>query len=75
MTKGQPRQGSGVVPEVGVFPFDGLVVDLVDMKKHGSKNGYVKLAVMVDSLTRWVEAIPLKHDPTKEEMIDIFVNH
>ena len=75
MTKGQPRQGSGVVPEVGAFPFDGIVVDLVDMKKHGSKNGYVKLAVMVDSLSRWVEAIPLKHDPTKEEMIDIFVNH
>ena len=37
--------------------------------------GHRKLIVFVDSLSRWVEAIPLYSDPTSEQVLDIFMEH
>ena len=74
-TKGLPRQGSAVVPDVGEYPFDGMVVDLVTMNDSGSADGYKKLMVFADSLSRWVEAVPLKGEPTAIEMVNMFINH
>ena len=52
---------------IGRHPFDCCVVDVLSLAE--SANGYTKLLVFVDSLSRWVEAIPLKSDPTTEECI------
>ena len=34
-----------------------------------------KLIVFADSLSRWVEAIPLHKDPTSEQILDLFMEH
>ena len=64
----------GVVPALGKYPFDLVTVDLVDMvHTHvGSAKGFRKCLVFVDSLSRWVEAVALKTDPTAEEYVQLF---
>ena len=64
----------GIVPAIGSYPFDLVTVDLVDMvyAKMESSKGYCKCLIFVDSLSRWVEAIPLKADPTAEEYVRLF---
>ena len=64
----------GIVPAIGSYPFDLVTVDLVDMvyAKLESSKGYCKCLIFVDSLSRWVEAIPLKADPTAEEYVRLF---
>ena len=56
---------------IGRHPFDCCVVDVLSLAE--SANGYTKLLVFVDSLSRWVEAIPLKSDPTTEECVQHFL--
>ena len=31
--------------------------------------------MFADSLSRWVEAIPVKGEPTSEEILDLFTHH
>ena len=66
-------------PKMGHYPFDLLYVDVLDMAKtHDyvpNESGYSKLLVFVDSLTRWVEAIPFHGDPTSEQVLDAFMTH
>ena len=37
--------------------------------------GHIKLVVFADSLSRWVEAVPVKGESTCEEILDIYVQH
>ena len=37
--------------------------------------GASKLVIFVDSLSRWVEAIPVHKDPTSEQIVDLFMEH
>ena len=64
-------------PPIGSYPFDLLYCDILSMAPthdyvKGEK-GYDKLLVFVDSLTRWVEAIPFNGDPTSEQVLDAFM--
>ena len=67
----------GVIPALGKYPFDLVTVDLVDMvyTHLGSTKGYRKCLVFVDSLSRWVEAVALKSEPTAEEYVQLFCEH
>ena len=74
----RPRQPVG--PTVGHYPFDVLYADILSMTKthdydEEKGTGASKLIVFVDSLSRWVEAIPLHKDPTSEQVLDIFMEH
>ena len=68
----RPRRPKG--PELGTYPFDVLYCDILSMApthdyvKGGA--GYDKLLIYVDSLTRWVEAMPFNGDPTSEQGLD-----
>ena len=66
-------------PKLGHYPFDLLYVDMLDMAPthdfEAGITGYDKLLVFVDSLTRWVEAIPFNGDPTSEQVLDAFMAH
>ena len=37
--------------------------------------GSSKLVVFIDSLSRWVEAIPVHRDPTSAQILDLFMEH
>ena len=37
--------------------------------------GSSKLVVFIDSLSRWVEAIPVHSDPTSSQILDLFMEH
>ena len=74
----RPRQPVG--PTLGSYPFDVLYADIVSMAKTHDYDattgaGSSKLIVFVDSLSRWIEAIPLHRDPTSSQILDIFVEH
>ena len=71
------RQGRSFTPDVGTYPFDCLVCDVLDMSSHLGKTarGNTKLVIFADSLSRWVEAIPVKGEPTSEEVLDLFIHH
>ena len=67
-------------PTVGSYPFDLLFCDVVDMEKTGDWDeekgtGYNKLVVFVDSLSRWVEAVPFHGAPSSEQVLDAFMVH
>ena len=51
--------------------------DVLDMSSHigATARGHTKLVVFADSLSRWVEAIPVKGEPTSEEVLDLFTHH
>ena len=66
-------------PAVGRYPFDIVYADILDMAethdyKKGS-TGFRKLIVFADSLSRWVEAIPVHQDPSSEQILDAFMTH
>ena len=74
----RPRRSVG--PTVGQYPFDVCFADICDMADThdydpASGAGHRKLLVFVDSLTRWVEAIPLHKDPSSEQVLDLFLEH
>ena len=71
------RQGRSFTPDVSTYPFDCLVCDVLDMSSHigATARGNTKLVVFADSLSRWVEAIPVKGEPTSEEVLDLFTHH
>lgn len=74
----RPRQPVG--PTLGHYPFDVLYCDILDMAQthdydKAAKTGATKLVVYVDSLSRWVEAIPVHSAPTSEQVLDIFMTH
>ena len=74
----RPRQPVG--PTLGHYPFDVLYADIVSMAKThdfdaATGSGASKLVVFIDSLSRWVEAIPVHKDPTSEQILDIFMTH
>ena len=56
---------------IGTVPFDEVVVDILSMTKSAA--GFTKVICFVDSLSRWVEAVPLKKDPTTEEAVHLFL--
>lgn len=64
-------------PPIGSYPFDLLFCDVVDMAPTHDyvegKSGYKKLLCFVDSLSRWVEAIPFNKDPTSDQVLDAFL--
>ena len=70
--KGSRQHGATQPPEVGLYPFELLVADILSMRE--TEDGYTKVLIFADSMTRWVEAIPLKKDPTSAEVLDIFMN-
>ena len=74
----RPRNLRG--PDVGQYPFDILFADILSMTEthdydKETGKGASKLLVFVDSLSRWVEAIPCHKDPTSEQILDIFMTH
>ena len=74
----RPRHPIG--PTLGHYPFDVLYCDILDMAQtHDydkvAKTGATKLVVFVDSLSRWVEAIPVHGAPTSAQVLDIFMTH
>ena len=74
----RPRNLRG--PDVGQYPFDVLFADILSMTETHDYDkdtgaGASKLLVFVDSLSRWVEAIPCHKDPTSEQILDIFMTH
>ena len=69
-----------VGPTIGRYPFDLLYADILDMSNTSDYDaktgkGARKLIVFADSLSRWVEAVPLHKDPTSEQILDIFMEH
>ena len=56
----------------GAYPFDEVHVDVKTMPK--SHDGFSKLLIFVDSLSRWVEAVPFEKDPTSEQVLDAFIS-
>ena len=61
-------------PQMGAYAFDSVVCDLCHMgSTHDGK--YDKVMVFADSLSRWVEVVPWKGDPTAEEVLDAFATH
>ena len=71
------RNRHPVGPTVGRYPFDLIYADVLDMADTydydaSTGAGYRKLAVFVDSLSRWAEAIPLHKEPTAAELLDVF---
>ena len=73
------RSRDSVGPAIGRYPFDILYTDILDLKKTHDYTpegaGHRKLVVFVDSLSRWVEAIPVHKDPTSAEFMDLFNEH
>ena len=71
------HQGRHYRPDVGTYPFDCLVCDVLDMSSHRgpTSRGNTKLVVFADSLSRWVEAIPVAAEPDSAEVLDLFVHH
>ena len=74
----RPRRSVG--PTIGHYPFDVVFADICDMANThdydpSAKTGFRKMIVFVDSLSRWVEAIPLHSDPPSEQVLDIFAEH
>jgi len=64
-------------PRIGSYPFDLLFCDIVDMDQTHDYTpegaGYDKLIVFVDSLSRWVEAVPCHGSPSSETVLDAFL--
>ena len=80
LAKPVPQPHSAIGPAVGRYSFDKLYCDILDMADThdydaAAKTGARKLIIFVDSLSRWVEAIPLHSDPTSEQVLDIFMEH
>jgi hypothetical protein len=81
MAKPPPRRDrASRAPTIGSYPFDLLYCDVVDMAPtwdydSKTKSGFSKLIVFVDSLSHWVEAIPMHGDPSSEDVLDAFMTH
>ena len=80
LAKPPPRRArTARPPKVGTYPFDLLFCDIVDMEEthdyDDKGKGYSKLIVFVDSLSRWVEAVPCHGAPTSEQVLDAFLTH
>ena len=73
------RGRAPVGPTTGRYPFDVLYADILTMTPTHDyvkgKSGATKLIVFVDSLSRWVEAIPVNQEPTSGQILDIFMEH
>lgn len=74
------RGRNPVGPSVGRYPFDLLYTDILDMAdtydySKAKATGHRKLVVFADSLSRWIEAIPVHKDPTSAEIMNIFNEH
>ena len=71
--KGSRKHGMTRPPQVGSYPFEIMIADILSMKK--TEDGYTKIIIFACSLSRWIEAIPLKKDPSSKEILDIFMHH
>ena len=76
--KRHPRRAANPKgPPIGSYPFDLLYCDVVSMAPTHDYveggTGYSKMLTFVDSLSRWVEAIPFNKDPTSEQVLDAFM--
>jgi hypothetical protein len=61
-------------PRIGAYPFDIVVTDILDLvETHDGK--YDKVVFFMDTLSRWVEAVPCHGSPTSEELLDYFYEH
>jgi len=77
----KPTMGQGTTVPLGIpaQPFDVVYADILTLPlsnpvgPHGRV--YSKLLIFVDGLTRWVEAAPLPHDPTAEEVVEVFIDY
>ena len=73
LSKRQPRDSFN--PQratIGSFSMDEVVVDFEVMPE--SEDGFAYIATFVDSLTRWVEAVPFKGKPSSEQFLDAFIH-
>ena len=70
--RGSKGHGATRPPQVGTYPFEIMVADILSMK--ATADGFSKVIIFACSLSRWIEAVPLKKDPTSEEVLDIFMN-
>ena len=73
------RSRDPVGPPVGRFPFDIIYTDVLDLANTHDYTpegaGHRKLVVFADSLSRWVEAVPLHKDPTAAEFMNLYHEH
>lgn len=71
---------------IGSYPSDLWYVDIVDMADtvdsdqaskapDGEKGAFTKMVVFVDSLSRWVEAVPCRGDPSSADVLDAFITY
>ena len=80
LSKHSRRHRNPIGPTVGRYPFDVLYADILSMTEthdydKEAATGSSKLVVFSDSLSRWVEAIPVHKDPTSAQILDIFMEH
>jgi hypothetical protein len=65
-------------PPVGSYPFDRVFVDVLSMAiTHDyvkGSTGYSKLLVFIDSLSRWIEAVPFNDVPTSEQVLHSYLS-
>ena len=73
LAKGWPHKTrtTPVRSDLGQYPFDEIVADIEVLP--ASEDGFTHLVVFVDTLTRWVEAVPFKGDPSSEQVLDAFL--
>ena len=61
----------GERPRIGSYPMEEIVVDVLELPK--SRQGYCRLLIFIDSLSRWVEARAFKREPNAIQVVDTFV--
>ena len=71
-SKHREEYGATRAPRIGDFPFDVLICDVLTLPKTVPE-GYCKLLVFIDSLSRFVEAKAFTSDPTSEQVLDAFI--
>ena len=78
LSKRPPRAArQALSSKIGTYPFDVVYCDVLDMADTHDyvkgASGHRKLLVFIDSVSRWVEAVPCHSDPTAEQALDAFM--
>ena len=77
--KDTTSSGTTILPITPSRPFDVIQADVLTLPVSNPigpyHQTYSKLLIFCDSLTRWVEAVPLPSEPNAEEVVDAFVQN